>query len=225
MNWETFWDAQALSESRSEQVGRFRAGDEQAFNQRIAQHIADKLGLQPNERLLDVCCGNGELSALLAKKCREVVGSDLSARLLEVAQKTHPLPNLQFVKANSLHLGALNQKFDKIVLYFSFQYFERFEEGKQVIQELNTLLLPGGKLFIGDTPDARKWWVYYNTPIKVLRHFYQRSKGTESMGRFWHPNEFKRIAKAVGLELKILEVPTDLPYADYRFDAVFEKAL
>jgi ubiquinone/menaquinone biosynthesis C-methylase UbiE len=225
MNWETFWDTQAQAVSHAKQVGRLHTGDEHLLNQRIAQHIADKLALRPNERLLDVCCGNGELSALLAKKCLEVVGADLSASLLEVAQKTHPLPNLQFVRANSLHIGALNQKFDKIVLYFSFQYFERFEEGKQVIEELNTLLLPGGKLFVGDTPDARKWWVYYNTPMKVLRYFYQRAKSTESMGKFWHPNEFKRIAKAVGLELKILEVPADLPYAHYRFDAVFEKAL
>lgn len=184
MNWETFWDAQALSKSRSEQVGRFRAGDEHMLNQLIAKHITDKLALRPNERLLDVCCGNGELRALFAKKCREVVGADLSASLLEVAQKTHPLPNLQFVRANSLHIGALNQKFDKIDLFFSFQYFERFEEGKQVIQELNTLLLPGGKLFVGDTPDARKWWVYFNTPMKVLRYFYQRTKATKSMGKF-----------------------------------------
>ncbi len=223
MNWEVFWDTQALTASRSEQVGRLRAGDEQALHRRIAQHIADSLQLQHDEDLLDLCCGNGELSALLAEKCRRVVGVDQSSKLLAIAQQTHVLPNLHFVRANTLHLRELNQTFSKVVLYFSFQYFERFEEGLQVLREINALLLPGGKIFIGDTPDARKWWTYYNTPAKIMRYLYHKSIGRETMGKFWHPNEFKRIANALGLELTILEVPADLPYAGYRFDALFEK--
>jgi hypothetical protein len=45
------------------------------------------------------------------------------------------------------------------------------------------------------------------------------------MGKFWHPQEFEKMAEWLGLELQILPEPEDLPYAWYRFDAVFVKAL
>ncbi len=225
MNWEAFWDARAQANDHNVQVGRIATASPETLNQRIATHIAEQLNLQANDRVLDVCCGNGTLTALIAPHCQQVLGIDLSEKLIEHARANHQAVNLHFAKANALQLSGLGGTFTKINLYFSFQYFENFDIGLRVLAEMDSLLAPGGKIFIGDTPDARRWFAYYNQPIKWLRYGYQKWKGKEPMGKFWHPNEFKKIAEKLGLQVEILPEPTDLPYAWYRFDAVFTKKL
>lgn len=225
MNWEAFWDAKAQVGDKQAQVGRVGTGSQAGIEKRIAEHIATRLDLQATDRLLDVCCGNGDLTALLAPRCAQTLGVDLSAQLIDLAKTTHAAEGLHFVRADARQLSGLNGPFTKMNLYFSFQYFEHFETGLRVLAEMDSLLTPGGKIFIGDTPDARRWFAYYNQPIKWLRYGYQKWKGKEPMGKFWHPNEFKKIAKSLGLQVEILPEPADLPYAWYRFDAVFTKKL
>ena len=225
MNWEAFWDAQAQVNDRNLQVGRVGSAAADALNQRIADHIATQLDLQATDRLLDVCCGNGVLSTLLASRCQLVLGVDLSDKLLAQARADHRAPNLHFAKANALQLSGLGGQFTKINLYFSFQYFEHFEAGLRVLAEMESLLAPGGKIFIGDTPDDRRWFAYYNSPEKWLRYVYQKWKEKEPMGKFWHPREFQKMAESLGLAVEIMPEPADLPYAWYRFDALFTKKL
>jgi ubiquinone/menaquinone biosynthesis C-methylase UbiE len=225
MNWEAFWDEQSAATDAAAQVGRIQAGSNPALPRRIAEHIGQCLQLSSTDRLLDVCCGNGTLTALLAPNCQSVLGVDLSAMLIQKAKQSHQLSNLHFVKADAKLLSGIGGSFHKISLYFSFQYFENYEDGLRVLAEMNSLLLPGGRIFIGDTPDKRRWWKYYNTPVKWLRYCYQKWRNKEPMGKFWHPDEFVSMAKAVGLEVEIMAEPIDLPYAWYRFDAVFSKPI
>lgn len=227
MNWEAFWNQQAEAEKPAAQVGRINTGtmNSAQLHARLAAHIGERLSLQPTDALLDVCCGNGELTARLAPKTAFCMGVDLSPKLISLAKAKHQQPNLCFSRANALQLSGLGRSFNKINLYFSFQYFEDYETGLRVLSEMNALLMPGGCIFIGDTPDATRWSRYYNSPLKKVRYYYQKWRGTEAMGKFWHPQEFERMAEWLGLELQILPEPEDLPYAWYRFDAVFVKAL
>ena len=227
MNWEAFWNQQAEAEKPAAQVGRINTGTmhSEQLHARLAAHIGERLSLQPTDALLDVCCGNGELTARLAPKTAFCMGVDLSPKLISLAKAKHQQPNLCFSRANALQLSGLGRCFNKINLYFSFQYFEDYETGLRVLSEMNALLMPGGCIFIGDTPDATRWSRYYNSPLKKVRYYYQKWRGTEAMGKFWHPQEFERMAEWLGLELQILPEPEDLPYAWYRFDAVFVKAL
>lgn len=225
MNWEAFWDARAQAADPNLQVGRLTKVPAEQLNVRIAQHIKQQLNLQPSDRLLDVCCGNGVLTVLLAKHCLQAVGADVSEKLIAQAKKHHQATNLHFVKVNALQLSGLGGQFHKINLYFSFQYFEDYDTGLRVLAEMQSLLAPGGSIFIGDTPDARRWLAYYNSPFKWLRYCYQKWKGTEPMGKFWHPNAFRKMAKDLGLSVEILPEPGDLPYAWYRFDALFTEKL
>lgn len=225
MNWEDFWNRQADATDAGTQVGRMNTGDQpqEALLERIAAHIGSSLDLQPTDHLLDVCCGNGTLSRLLAPQAHSCLGVDLSEKLVAAAKAIESPENLYFSRANALQLSGLGRSFQKINLYFSFQYFEDFETGLRVLSEMNALLEPGGRLFIGDTPDARRWSAYYNNPLKKLRYYYQKIRGTEPMGKFWHPQEFERMAEWLGLQVEIRAEPTDLPYAWYRFDAIFFK--
>jgi len=227
MNWEAFWDQQAAAAKPEMQVGRVYTGSQSAaqLQARIAAHIHQRLALETGDRLLDVCCGNGQLTRLLAKDTAYCLGVDFSEKLLALAKSEATAPNVHFSRATAFQLSGLGRTFNKINLYFSFQYFEDYASGLQVLSEMNSLLEPGGRIFIGDTPDATRWSNYYNTPRKAVRYYYQKWRGTEAMGKFWHPKEFEKMAEWLGLELQILDEPADLPYAWYRFDAVFVKPL
>ncbi len=53
--------------------------------------------IQPQDRVLDLCCGPAEVTPLLAELCQNVVGVDASPKALAAARQR--LPNVEFVEA------------------------------------------------------------------------------------------------------------------------------
>ena len=81
-----------------------------------AQEIISKLDLRGNEVVLDVGCGDGKISAQIARvvKDGEVLGIDLSADMIRRASQTFPSssnPNLEFLRMDAAGM-ALPQRFD-----------------------------------------------------------------------------------------------------------------
>jgi ubiquinone/menaquinone biosynthesis C-methylase UbiE len=71
----------------------------------------------PNQKVLDIGCGNGDLLASLGAK--EGVGIDLSEKMIESARKKHNNPSLHFVVGdgqNKKLLSSLRTKFDVIII-------------------------------------------------------------------------------------------------------------
>lgn len=65
-----------------------RMGEGNLFHlQLIAPAIERLLGVRPGERILDVGCGNGQLSRRLAELGAVVHGIDISARMIEIARQ------------------------------------------------------------------------------------------------------------------------------------------
>ncbi len=217
MQWQQFWDKQAASKERQQQVGRTTREGEQPDLGVIAEHICQLLDLQSDDTLLDVCCGNGDLTVLLASRVSKAWGIDISAGQITRARERYPQHHWQQSPADQLPAGLL---FDKINLYFSFQYFTTDTAASAVLSALKSSLKPGGKILLGDIPDARFWWSYYKSPRARLRWLWHKIKGTEDMGRFWHRRQLDRLASKAGLTTYCLDEPAHLPFAWYRFDAV-----
>jgi cyclopropane fatty-acyl-phospholipid synthase-like methyltransferase len=221
MNWRAFWEAQALETDPHRQVGRvggLRPPSDEALAE-IAAHLAGLLGLGPGDSLLDVCCGNGRLTRLLAPRCRSALGVDFSAAQIRHAQEDPPLPGLSFQVADALQLSeVLEGPFDKILLYFSFQYFDTRRAGAQVIAHLLRLLAPGGQILVGDVPDWGRLHVFYPSRWARWRYRLSRLLGRDRMGRFWSERKLRRICQRLGAEVEFLPQPPSLPYAHYRFD-------
>ncbi|MEM7373475.1 MAG: class I SAM-dependent methyltransferase [Bacteroidota bacterium] len=224
MDWQAFWDRQAKDHTDPHlQVSRHsrKMSVDEALLDRIAEHIAKHLDLQPEDRLLDVCCGNGMLSSRLAVKCGEVVGVDLSEGLVQQAQSHFPRTNISYLQGDATRLGeVVNGPFDKINLYFSFQYLDSFSKGKQALTEMLGLLAPGGTIFIGDVPDMRYLSVFYPSWIQRMKYHLNLMLGRSLMGKFWSEKELGRIAKGLDVSVSCLEQAPDLPYAHYRVDYV-----
>jgi cyclopropane fatty-acyl-phospholipid synthase-like methyltransferase len=224
MNWKEFWESYAKNQDNPHvQVGRTVSN--QAISADILpyiqQDILDKLSLQPTDRLLDICCGNGMLTHHLAQHCAEVTAIDLSEAQISYANTHYAHPHIQYIAADVLQYPFDTlAKYDKILLYFSFQYFDTYEKGQYIISQLLNKLEKGGILLIGDVPDIAKLDRYCTTWTSRIRFYMQTYLGNNPMGKFWSHAEMRKIAHACGARLSIHSQPSILPYAHYRCDYI-----
>jgi SAM-dependent methyltransferase len=105
------------------------------------QALVDALRDVLRGRLLDVGCGPGSLTHLLAPHVDEAVGLDASAAMVAEAERT-ALPNERFVCVAAEALPAGLGGFDVVTLAQSFHWMEQ----ERVARTLHDMLVPGGTL-------------------------------------------------------------------------------
>lgn len=105
----------------------FKPGDFTQVNTDINRQMIDRaiemLELTPEDRVLDLFCGLGNFTLPLARRCREVVGVEGEAKLVERARANaaeNQLDNVQFHAADLAgdleHSPWWKQGFDKVLL-------------------------------------------------------------------------------------------------------------
>jgi SAM-dependent methyltransferase len=101
-------------------------------------------GLERDTRVLDLCCGAGRHTRLLAGRGFRVVGVDLSAALLAQAAGTgHHLARCDMRR---LPFGPV---FGLVTNFFtSFGYFSTDAENRQILEAIASVLTPGGQFLI-----------------------------------------------------------------------------
>ncbi len=107
---------------------------------------ADTLGLAPGACVLDVGCGAGATSLMLAERVRpgEVVGVDISAPLLERAQqRAVGIDHLRFELADAQSFAFNPATYDAAFSRFGVMFFE---DPVQAFGNLRRALRPEGKL-------------------------------------------------------------------------------
>ena len=123
------------------------SGNQDARWRARAAHL---LGVRRGQRVLDLCCGTGDLSFQIQKQqpCCEIVSADFALPMLQLAQKKKAkLQNetLQIVNADALNLPFADASFDVATVSFGARNFENTRTG---LRELHRVLRPGGKLLI-----------------------------------------------------------------------------
>jgi len=101
--------------------------------------------------VLDLACGEGHGSALLAQVARSVVGIDTDSQVVEVARREHPQPNLTFEVGDAGALSLADAGFDVVVW---FEALERLAAQERILAELRRVLRPGGLLVLGTPVQA-----------------------------------------------------------------------
>src|SRR3954452_3560572 len=101
--------------------------------------IVDALELSGTERLLDVGCGPGSLTHLLAPFVAEAIGIDADADMVRVAAEA-AATNTRFIQLRAEELPADLGTFDVITLAQSFHWFET----EDVARTLGNMLDAGG---------------------------------------------------------------------------------
>jgi demethylmenaquinone methyltransferase/2-methoxy-6-polyprenyl-1,4-benzoquinol methylase len=113
----------------------------------------------PDARVLDLCCGTGDLAiALRAKAQARVYASDFCHPMLTAAARKSA--GLRMFEADGLTLPLADGALDLITIAFGFRNFANYERG---LAELRRALKPGGKLAILEfsTPPNRGFAALY----------------------------------------------------------------
>ena len=102
-----------------------------------------------DQDVLDIACGEGYGSALLAQTARTVIGVDLSATAVGHAQASYARPNLRYLEGDALAIPVADGSVGVVV---SFETLEHFREHDRFLQQVKRVLRSDGLLLIS-TPD------------------------------------------------------------------------
>ncbi len=117
-------------------------------------------------RVLDIACGSGYGSAILAECAGHVTGVDIAADVVESNKKFYSMPNLDFRSGRAEKLEFGDGSFDVVV---SFETIEHLPESGQelFLSEIRRVLAPGGLLVIS-SPDKK----YYTDAKHLFNEFH-----------------------------------------------------
>jgi ubiquinone/menaquinone biosynthesis C-methylase UbiE len=110
------------------------------------------------KRVLDLACGEGYGSRILAGTATSVVGVDIDENAIAHASAKYGLTNLQFISGSITAVPIHDDRsFDVVVC---FEAIEHIEDQDSLLSEVKRLLTPGG-VFIVSTPNKA---VYHDEP-------------------------------------------------------------
>jgi demethylmenaquinone methyltransferase/2-methoxy-6-polyprenyl-1,4-benzoquinol methylase len=113
--------------------------------------------VRPGDRVLDACCGTGDLALACARAGGRVTGLDFSERMLERARRKGP--ELEWVQGDLLALPFEDGAFDAVTVGFGVR---NVEDVARAFRELRRVLEPGGRLAV----------LEITRPRGLLRPFY-----------------------------------------------------
>lgn len=122
--------------------------------------------LSPGKRVLDVACGEGYGSHLLAGNASSVIGFDLDGEAISHAHVKYHLANLEFRQGDCTALPLPDACID---LAISFETLEHHDKHDAMLIELRRVLTPDGVLLIS-TPDR----LHYSDERDYVNPFHVR---------------------------------------------------
>jgi 2-polyprenyl-3-methyl-5-hydroxy-6-metoxy-1,4-benzoquinol methylase len=118
----------------------------------LREHVARyRFALEHAEgkKVLDVACGVGYGSYILAAKARNVVGLDISKDAIDFAKLNYSAPNMEFTVSDVLSIPFDDKSFDLIV---AFEIFEHLADTQKFLNELKRVYKDGGMIILS-TPN------------------------------------------------------------------------
>ena len=104
---------------------------------------------RPQARVLDLCCGTGDMTFALKRRGRsaDIVGADFSHAMLQRASQKSAGTSLRWVEADALALPFPDESFDLVTSAFGFRNLADYDAG---LREIFRILKPGGQAGILD---------------------------------------------------------------------------
>jgi len=121
-----------------------------------------KILSQPNPRVLDLCCGTGDMAFALRRTGPDshITGADFSHAMLVLASaKSSRDRPVKWIEADALQLPFPDQSFDLVTSAFGFRNLADYDAG---LREIRRVLRPGGEYGILEfsEPEGKMGKVY-----------------------------------------------------------------
>ncbi len=114
------------------------------------RRLAVEAVVQPGDRVLDACCGTGDLAVAAEREGGHVTGLDFSPAMLERARRKSG--TITWVEGDLLALPFDDGSFDAATVGFGVRNVADLEQG---VAELRRVLRPGGRLAILEITQPR----------------------------------------------------------------------
>lgn len=109
-----------------------------AFVWQFGEDLLKLLSPQPGERILDLGCGTGQLTAKIALAGAEVMGIDRDPQMIEKASLNYPHIQFAVADARNFHVQPVDAVFSNAVLHW-------IPEPDAVVRCIKQALKPGGR--------------------------------------------------------------------------------
>jgi trans-aconitate 2-methyltransferase len=170
-----------------------------------ARELMTKLQLRGDEHLLDVGCGDGKVTAELARAVPQgaVMGIDASQQMIDFAQKTFPrsqLPNLHFhvMDARKISASAISSAFDVV---FSNAALHWVDDHQAFLRGASACLRSGGRLVVscGGKGNAQDVFIALRGEMRLKRwkEFFRK---LERPYFFYSPEDYQKWLPRFGFE-------------------------
>jgi trans-aconitate methyltransferase len=159
--------------------------DKHSFVWKLASGVLELLNAQSGERILDLGCGTGHLTAKIAGTGALVVGIDRSPEMIRQAREKYPSLQFEVMDAREIQLDG---NFDAV---FSNATLHWIQEPERAIAGIKKSLRPGGRFVAefggkGNTSEL----------LKAVRHAWQKLGIADPAPHPWY---YPSLAEYAGL--------------------------
>ena len=175
-------------------------------DRRWKRRLLELAEIAPQERVLDLACGTGDIAFAAAERTRRVVGLDLTHRMLQLAQRRGSA--VRFVQGDMLTLPLAGARFDVVTTGYGLR---NVPDLPRALAEIRRVLVPGGRLLSLDfnrptNPAVRAGYLAYLSVVgSALGFALHRDPDTyryipESIRLYPGAHAVARLMEAAGFE-------------------------
>ncbi|PZU99417.1 MAG: SAM-dependent methyltransferase [Pseudanabaena sp.] len=118
-------------------------GGEKRFRQLFLKDLA----INPEAKVLDLCCGAGQATQELVKHFQDVTGLDASPIAIKRAKQN--VPQAKYVESFAEKMPFSDRSFDLVITNTAMHEMDN-EQLQQIFQEVSRILTPSGQFIIVD---------------------------------------------------------------------------
>lgn len=205
----------------------------------IFQDVADKLRLRPTDTFLDIGCGPGNLLTPASYACKSATGMD-NPKVIERLQRTMREANVALEHGPFPEMRP-SATYDCILAYSVVHYMTGIEEIERFVLAALECLRPGGRLLVGDIPNAdrkarflasrsgqmfEKRWRESVSATQTDTHLEAALRGFNMIGALSDADILRLVSvvRRRGFDAYVLPQPPDLPFGNTREDILAVQA-
>lgn len=150
-NYERIAAAEGVDDTEVAGRYQFQADAER----RIVDDVASKLQLGPDDALLEIGCGPGNLLLPLGARVHECFGIDNAAALERLRRRAQPGTRVTTIAGDFLSVVLPPRRFSKVLVYSVMQCLDD-AAAAVFLERALSLVEPGGRLLVGDLANQDK---------------------------------------------------------------------